>query len=862
MALQDLTFGGLRLQEFDERVPVEAALDATNLYVDKGGIEGRNGYTAATAASVGSGTPQGLWRFRPNGTGPSTARTVVVRGGSVIAVSDPSHETTTDGTATTAGSGTFGTTANISAAQLGQYLYLGTDESTNAWRRMKPDFTLESFSQLPQGAITSISPSILSYTEFHTLAHTLVTVAGSALTVSTTGFENWLNVSGPGGNSVYYDIGSAVDWSSNKWLFVACSPETLSGGANTFTISVSADNSGTPAGFQTLQTITDNPGTNGSPWGVYLSLQSLPAATRQGVRYIQFTQGTVNQDPFSIHGFMAASTAPSSGEVAYYITFFNSVTEQESVLSAEFDVVYGSTTVAFPSVRAVHWNYNNLQDLGVRSTAPDSMGISDMFNRSGGISYPTNSDFASIFTFSGSIPTGAQFPNADTVRLWRQTDTGIRLVKCSVAPTQANGTAWTTSPTTVGGVTTPATFPVGATYWTNSGTQWSIMDDTGDATLANQSYKAGGPPPSCMALAALAGRLICGGDPANPQRVSISSYNPFAANVAGGAVDPFPQFPQIALEEADGWSFDIAPTGSEQVLWIGAGDLAAYILTNEACYVMTDLSSNGRPYKVYERGVLGRRGACWAEAMLFWCAHDGIYAAENRSRVQELTAPIRRIFREWFLPDSTVTMGYQDRKLYAVVTSTRNLIVSGVTQTETLNRMLRFDFVTETWTRHTLAHQMLHTDDWRDPTGTLQQLWFLDASGNLWRWQPGLSVPPGSAVQDPGRATTDGGTAIQDWTYSTGFGLREVYEYGKGYMDVKTRIRSTFLDTTGDVTATYYKDFTTSPARSRSFAVGEHQLPFAPDVSAYKWRLTLTGANGVAVRRALWDREVVEGEGA
>ena len=213
-----------------------------------------------------------------------------------------------------------------------------------------------------------------------------------------------------------------------------------------------------------------------------------------------------------------------------------------------------------------------------------------------------------------------------------------------------------------------------------------------------------------------------------------------------------------------------------------------------------------------------------------------------RASADELTKPIRRLFRAWFQPDASVVMGYQDRKLYAIRGQ----------------NMLRFDFVTGNWTRHTLAHTMLHGDDWRDPTGIYQQMWLLDSAGNAYRWQPGLSPT------DANRATTDGGTTIAPWTYSTGFSLRNTFSPGTGYGDAKTHIRSIFLDTAGAaVTAAVFKDVTASPTRSKSFAIGEHQLPMPPDLNAYKFRLALTAsANSATVRRCLWERVSISADGA
>jgi hypothetical protein len=822
MPLEEIPFGGLAALEADEKVPVGQALDATNCYVDDNSLRGRNGYRAATAAPVGSGAAQGLWRYRP---GSASARTVAVRGGAVNVVTDPSAETNVDGAATALGT-PFGGSANISAAQLGKYLYLASDESGAVWRRVNPAFALESITTLPQPAAPTASAGALALTLLSSLSAPVT--AGGAV-VSASGISDWSNISGTIGGTVVYTLSADQDWSATKWLFVACSPETTSGGGGTFAVEVA-----TSAGsFELLAVIGDTPG-DGSPYAAYLSLQGLTSATRSAVRRLRFRQVGPTTDPFSVSAFMPVPSAPAPGQVSYYVTFFNSVTGQESALSTNTDVVYSSDGVNPPTFHAARWNYNSFLDQGVKSTNPDSFGSADLWNKGANLASPSSSEFAAIRTFSGAIPTGAQVPAADTVRLWRLTSVGIRLVGASCYTTRANGSAWTAA----GSTGTASDLPVGATFWISN--TWSIADNVGDAALSHALYKAGGTPPPCLAMAAVNGRLITGGDPANPSRVSISSYLPF-----GQDTDPFPQFPAIPLIPADGWSFDIAPTSSEGVLWCGRGDNAAYILTNEATYLLTNLDAplSGTPplYKVWERGVISRRGACWAEEALYWCAHDGIYRTQARASAEELTKPIRRLFRAWFQPDATVVMGYQDRKLYAIRGQ----------------NMLRFDFVTGTWTRHTPAHTLLHGDDWRDPTGIYQQMWFQDSGGNLFRWQPGLSPT------DSNRAVSDAGTAIPAWTYSTGFSLRLLFSYTVGYGDVKTRVRSVFCDTAGDsVMASLYKDATASPTGSKIFAVGEHQLPFAPEPTAYKWRLGLAAAsNAASVRRLLWERPPVSGEG-
>jgi hypothetical protein len=822
MGLDEIQFGGLEALDADEKIPVNKAFDATNCIVDDNSLRGRNGYRALTAAAIGAGAVQFLARYRPSST---SARTVVVRGGTVYVVTDPSSETATDGAATSLGT-PFGASAAISGAQLGKYFYLASDETPATWRRINPSFVLESITSLPQAALPTVATTNLTLTLLSSLA---APVAALGAVVAASGVTDWTNISGTVGGTVIYTLAATYDWTSTKWLFVACSPESTSGGGGTFAVEVA-----TAAGaFEQLAVIGDTPG-DGSPYAVYLSLQGLTAATRSAAKRLRFRQVGPTTDPFSVSSFMPVPSAPAPGEVLYYVTYYNSVTGQESQLSDKATVVYSSDNVTPPSFHAARWNYNTFYDQGTKSTNPDSFPSADLWNKGANISSPSSSEFALIRTFSGTVPTAAQPAASDTVRLWRLTSVGIRLVGTSNYTTRADGSAWTVA----GSTGTASDLPVGATTW--AAFAWSIADNAGDAALSHALYKAGGTPPPCTALAAVNGRLVAGGDPANPNRVNISSYLPFGQNS-----DPFPQFPAIPLISADGWSFDIAPTSSEGVLSCVAGDRALYILTNEATYLLTNLDAplTGTPplYKVWERGTISRRAQCWAEEALYYCAHDGIYMTEARANAAELTKPIRRLFRSWFQPDSTVVVGYQDRKLFAVAGT----------------RMLRFDFVTQTWTRHTLGHTMSHGDDWRDPTGVYQQMVFLASTGNAYRWQPGLSPT------DANRATTDGGTTIPAWTYSTGFSLRAVFVPGSGAGDVKTRMRSVFADVAGGtVLASIYKDATTSPLRTETLQAGEHQKPFPPDLTAYKWRIGLAASvNAVQVRRLLWERPSVAGEG-
>lgn len=820
--LEEIPFNGLASLDCDEKVPITHAIEAVNLFVDDQSLRGRSGYRAITASAIGSGAVQGVWRYRPSST---SARTIVVRGGHVYVVTDPSSETASDGAVTDLGL-VFGTTANISADQLGKYLYLASDESSVIWRRVNPSYALESITSLPQAALPSVATTALTLTLLSALASP--TLAGG-MASGASGVTDWLNLSGTIGGTAIYNLGVTYDWTSTKWLFVACSPETTSGGGGTFAVEVA-----TAAGnFEQLAVIGDTPG-DGAPYAAYLSLQGLTSATRSAVRRLRFRQVGPTTDPFSVSAFMPVPSAPAPGEVDYYLTYYNSVTQQESNLSAKTIVIYSSDNVTPPTFHAARWNYNNFFDYGTKSTNPDSFPVNELWNKGANISSPSSGEFALIRTFSGTVPTAAQPPASDTVRLWRLTSAGIRLVGTSNYTTRADGSAWTAA----GSTGTSSDLPVGATFW--SSFAWSIADNAGDAALSHQQYKAGGTPPPCTALAAVNGRLLSGGDSANPNRVSISSYLPF-----GQTSDPFPQFPAVPIISADGWSFDIAPTSSEGVLSIVRGDHAAYILTNEATYFISNLDAplftTPPLYKVWERGVMSHRGAWWAEEALYWIAHDGIYMTEARATATELTKPVRRLFRGTFMPDSTSVLCYQDRKLLG----TRSTAA------------LRFDFVTGTWTRHTLAHTFLHADAWRDPTGIYQQMWFQASDGNVYRWQPGLSP------SDTNRATADAGTTIPAWIYSTGFNLKSMYtQAGAGI--VKTHFRSIFTDIAGDTaTVAIFKDANSSPLRTKVFPVGEHQEPMPPDLTAYKFRVQLTAnTNSTQCRRLLIERPTVDADGA
>lgn len=806
MPLEQVKFGGLASLLIDEQVGIDAALDASDCVLDDGSLRGRNGYRAATASALATGTMQALSRLRVS---PTFARTIAVINGGVYAVTDPSTETASDGSVQTVNASVFGTSAAISAVQLGQYTYLSSDDSTVAWRRARKSSTtiaLDTLTTLAKGVTPTSavsSPSILKYSTSGSWA------LSASVTKTAVATDWWVFQRTAAhvlaGDTATYTFPASYDWTSYNWLQVFVSPPVADKGGGHIKVSL-ATSSGS---FEDVGECYDTPG-GGAPNVLFVQLSSLTNATRQAVNKIRFTV-TGSDGFFYVYGHLAIPAPPGSGEQLYFVTFYNSSTKQESDHTDELSVQLGSASIAIPAYHSVYTQYDSWIDAGQGSADPAAIPTARNFNAGAGQAQPTTNDYAGVVTISGAIPTGDQYPASDGVRLWRNTASGYRLVK-TLALT--------------GGETT-----------------YAIIDDVGVNALANQSYRPQGAPPACNALAARGGRLICGGGPSLPNRLFISSYVPINTTLENTTSDPYPQFPAIPQDDSDGYSFDISPTAAEQILALVNGD-ALYILTNEACYSMYDLGlqqlQQPAPYKVFERGTIGRRAAIWAEERLFYAGHDGIYMCRNRSSVEELTEPIRRLYLSWFLPDSSVILGYQDRKLYAVRGT----------------RMLRYDFVTSTWTRHTLAHTMQQAAFWKSDADATQRLWILGSAGNLYRWQPGVSP------SDTNRATSDGGTSISAWTYSTGFDLAA--HVGGG--EPKTRIGFVFVDTSGTVSINAYKDTGTSngcyTAPGKSFtSAGEHELPFPPKPTGYKWRLALTAANTVNVKRLMYERGLVDGKG-
>lgn len=781
-------------READELVPIERAILAQDCILDRDVIESRNGYRKASAAAlVGSGTNQAASRFRPSNT---SARTVAAIGGTLYTVTDPSSEILKDGTvAALAGAPHFGTGANVAMAQLGTYLYCAPDDG-GAWRRVKSDFTVESISPLPKitGAVASTSsPSQVVYSS-HTVAGYLSGGGGSSVDANYLG-SGWYRLSNAAVQG-YLDVtlNAAVDYSGYAWILFFVLPLSRTT-AGTYPIEISiGDNAGN---FFALGTITD-PIRDGGCDAIFLNINSCPSSIRSAVKKIRFKAlNSATETQMCVYGHIPIPTNAGVSNVEYQVAYYNSSTLQESPISDDIKTSTGAalsltpfTLGGFPALFTSYgafYNYGGMTDPNPISAA--------VYNYApfGTISGPTASDLVPLVSIAApsTVATGTGSGQADYIRLYKITDNGRRLVK-AVANPGAGNTA-------------------------------TLVDDLGVAVLSNASYKSTGTPPSANALAGMAGRLIAGGAPTTPNRLYISSYLPFTQSN-----DPFPQFPEIAVEDADGWSFDIAPSPAEGILALVAGD-ALYVLTNRACYVMVDLTPNAFPYQIFDRGVVGRRACCWAENRLFWAADDGIYEAANRSSTVEMSQDIRGFYREWFAPDSTTVVCYQGRKLYAWCGT----------------RFIRFDFVTNRWSCGVTAHSMQAAAMWRDPTGTIQNMWMLDSTRNLMRWQPSGVVGSANA------ATTDEGTAIPAWSYKTGY----------SFSTVKTRLRKFFSTATNPVIV-QVNATSVDAGRKEVFDAGNHEHALNADETGYQRRLALQGVSGAQLTRLLWEVEPVSAEGA
>lgn len=788
-------------------------------------MSGRNGYRSVLAGALtGAGTPQFIGRFRPSLT---SQRIVVVCNGNVYLITEATSETASNGSVTTLASGTYGSTDNVCGAQLGQNFYLNNDSVPNTAIRIDSGYALHALLSLPTPAVPTFTLSALSIITLHGLSTT-----GTTLTIGSSTVSGWDQISGTIGNVAIYTFATTYNWSEITWLMVACSPETLSGGGGTFKVEI-----GTAAGsYVTItSTVSDPPNTNGSPWVLYGNLQGLDPTVLGAINKIRFTQLGPTPDPFNVYCVMPVPTAPEPGTVNYYVTYFNSVTDVESVLSTPLPVVYNNNFVFFPTFPAGRWNYNAFQPIGTQSSNPDKQTVSDEFNKGIGLAHPSASDFASIYTFNGTIPAAAQFPNADTVRLYRSTAVGISLVGSSVYSTdgtpgnakRADGSAWTT------GTGTNSDLPANVTYWQAAGTTWSITDNTGGTAASNLVYTAGGPFPPATQMTAYAQRLCI----VYQNQVSISSFTP-----VGTTTNPVPQWPAIALISADGWSYDVSPAPTEVGMAIdGTGD-ALYIGTSEMVRSMSDVSPDSPPYPIYRRGVIGRQAYGFFEQAFFWASWDGVYMSANQTEPIELSQPIRSYYLNTFVPDATVNVRYQQRKLY---------VFKG-------NQFLRFDFVKKRWSTGTIADTVSVSACWSDVLGVsggitrtvADQLWFIPTSRLIGRWQASC----GRDMQIGVNTTT--GTPIPAWTYRTGFNFAPSPNVVTGVLlDASDAVQVQIAKVSQPIVPTSARNLFTTDTPG----LDECWFPGVPDLRGYKMSFQFVGSNTTVLRRAMFEAGLLPG---
>lgn len=824
----DVPFGGLSGLVHPNRVPFDQAITATDCFLDDDTITGRSGYRSATQAHIApAGTPQFMGRFQPDITLP--AHTVIVISGNTWLMTEPSDDLHSDAVATLIDSGTFGPFDNISGAQLGTNYYLATDNPTPKWVRITSALAIEVLQSLPTPVKPTFTLSTLAFVTFP--VYTSHWTFAGGLSGSTPGIGAWTEITGTVGGTATQDLtlGSTVpayNWTNTKWLLVVCSPETTSGGGGQFKISL-----GNAGVYADIQTVYDSGG-GGSPFAVYVLLSGINPAVLVHVDTIRFTQVGPTPDAFAVLGLMPITTPPAPGTVDYFVTYFNSITGSESALSPALPIVYSSAGVTFPGYHAARFSFNSFIDAGNASTNPETLALQDSFNQGAGLQSPSANDFSPVYTFNGTIPTDAQYPNSDTVRLYRSTQNGISLVGSSVYSSdgtatnarRADGSLWTA------GTGTVSDLPANVSYWQTAGTTWSIMDTTGASAAANAIYQPGGPGPRTTAMASYAGRLVA----AYANRLYISSFTPVTA-----ASNLIPEWPPIAVQDANGWSFDIDQSPVEQILSVVSGD-ALYILSNSRVLVLRDLTPGQVPFEVFDRGVIGRNAAIHVEEMLIWAAYDGVYSAQNVVNTSELSQAIRiYVYEDQFLPDATVAIGYQLRKLHVFRGAKR----------------LRYDFVTQKWTGpDTLANSVftaLSFDAFSSAPGTLKEkLWILTDDLFIGRLQPSCRLD--------NQIDEGAGTTPPPWAYSTGFSRTPK----PGFIVELSVLAS------GAVTAEVAKTIEAlEPDEARVLVANDQfwrtevDFPGPTDLRGKKFRLELSGTNLVTLYAAHMTREEIDARG-
>lgn len=680
--MDHIPIGGMAALDADDLTPVEFALDATDCVVDDGAIRARPG-TRSVFASNGavavSGVAKEITRFRWSLSG---ARAIVVIGGTVYAVTDPTSEVAEDGSAASLGS-PFSSGSTVTAVPHGKYCYLFSDSASESARRITPSLSLEDLQAIPAGAKPSLATSsALAFTVYRT-GGGITTATSSGASLRTTGIPStWYRVSNSGdtgepasGEWVRFKMASDFDARASDWMVAVLTPRDSGTGTNhTVEIQLARDVSGSPGTFYTVGAIYDVPPIAGSPNVVWCNLAGLDAATRQAVRYIRYMVTGPSGGKFAVYGHLWVPSKLLAPTQYYYVQFIDNTTKQASPLTERLQVDTTDADVVLPTYPSCYLDAGAFKEPGVDE---DPMGSGNLriWNRYANRDYPTDKTrIGRVITITGTTP-ATSVPTH--IVLFKETETGIREVARIAYP--------------------------------GASTAYSITDMGGTAVLSGALYRAQGSPPQCTAAASYGGRLVVGYE----NRIHVSSYI-----APGETSDPFPQFPSYSVSEADGWPFDIAQAKTEAIQALVSGD-ALYILTNEACRCMPVVTPNSPVYWVWGAGAVGRHAAVWVEDRLVWASSDGCYWASNRALGGELSQVVRRVWREWLQPNSATVMAYQDRALYVFVGT----------------KFMRYSFSRERWTRGTLPFSVVATASWRDPGSSYQQLWLLDSDRRIARLQ-------------------------------------------------------------------------------------------------------------------------------
>lgn len=827
--LTSIPFGSLTGRKDRNVIPFHEAISCSDCFVDTDVITPRYGsISALIGAVVGSGTSQHLGRFQPVQT---SARTIVVVGGKVYILTDPSSDAASDAVATLLGT-PFSGTDTISGVALGYAYYLSTDNASNSWVRIKYNpsgdtYTLETLAAIPTPVnVRNSTSGTVTWTKFKDT--TTTANACRVQTNSNTGFTgmnaDWRGVIRGGaahttdnandaplaseGAYVQFKLAADFDATAYDWVAIAVSPHDGTGGngygtPDQVTVQVGIDSAGSPVTpFTDIGTTYDCPPIADSPSVIICDLRLLSAAVRSKIRYFRLTLTGSNGNTFIYYGFMFLPSPPVENPGVFYVDLYDPSTGQFSTLTDAVKVtIPGATLQQYPESRMGN-------DVG-KSTGgmlgPLDSSNQEIFNTQSPTVMPTPkiTDIGSTVTITADAPAFTQ--TSLTMRLWEDTENGRRLV------------------TSVTGVT-------------SGQTNVSLVAPGGVGVLANQLYIAGGtPPPRATSLTAHAQRLIA----IYNQRVYISSYVPTSTPLVSW---PYPQWPDIAIEDSDGWSFDIAPSAEEIGRHVnGRGD-ALYLITNEAWYLMSDLRPNSPVFQVMRRGTVGPFAVGFFEDRLFVAAWDGVYMGVGRASPIEMTETVKGTYQD-LNPDKNMCLGY--------CPFTRSLYVFQG------NQYLRYNFPTTTdpgrWSTGTLPRAVLFAiTASRTTTVEKPQFWVLTELREVLRYQP-------SQVKDAVRgADNTNGVSIPAWVYSTGYDVSHTPQIVNGLM----------IDATGEVKVTLAKDNDALiPDQARQFTVmssadvDEVWVPGAADFRGQKMRVQFQAPSNVTLRRAMWERSIIEAKG-